>query len=197
MITLRQTSFYNLNPKKMRKNFTIYAVFCLILSVFSRPAESRSTFQHVPKIHGAGNNSNGIYSPVRYLSVSAIVTKRSVNIAWVTVSEINDGHFEVERSFDMADFKTIGLVLGGYIAENKNANYQFRDYEIEPGCKKLVYYRLKQIDPEGKVNYSTVIVAGLENEPVAFTQDSANPFNTDIKACFNAIKNNNMRNQDL
>jgi hypothetical protein len=50
--------------------------------------------------------------PVEFLSFDAKRVNEKVNLTWVTASEINNSHFEVERSVDNNRFEQIGTVKG-------------------------------------------------------------------------------------
>ena len=60
-----------------------------------------------------------------YQTFTARVTDKSVLLDWNTLSELNNGHFEVERSFDMNEFKTVGLVLDGFKLSGSNRLLNF------------------------------------------------------------------------
>ena len=73
-------------------------------------------------------------------------------LTWITLSEINNQYFEIERADDGTNFSSIGRVEG---AGNSSIEkrYSFKDE------KPLLagYYRLKQVDGHGFVTYSRVI----------------------------------------
>jgi len=75
-----------------------------------------------------------------------------VQLNWTTSSETNNDFFEVERSKDGILFESVGKVLG---AGNsiKEINYYFED---KPGSS-VFFYRLKQVDQDGKTTYSKVL----------------------------------------
>lgn len=76
----------------------------------------------------------------------------SVQLMWRTAQEINNQGFEIERSLDGRTFRTIGTQLPNQQPSSVNL-YQFED--ANPG-KGLNYYRIKQNDVDGKINYSIV-----------------------------------------
>lgn len=101
-----------------------------------------------------------INSGVVYASLDAVVIDKSIIVKWVTASEQNNSHFEVERSSDMKNFKMVGLILDGFNAEGTGKAYKFKENTSILQDSKTIYYRLKQIDNDGKVSYSAVITAG-------------------------------------
>jgi hypothetical protein len=83
----------------------------------------------------------------------------TVNLAWSTSSEIDNSHFDVERSFDpAAGFNVIGTVEGNLTTEIAS-NYAFADKYAGEGT---VYYRLNQVDTDGTSTYSPIVAVELE-----------------------------------
>jgi hypothetical protein len=91
--------------------------------------------------------------PVKWLDFTANLTDHGVNLNWSTAQEINNQKFEVERSFDGIEFVTLGGIKGKGNSEVKSY-YQFLDENMP---KEIVHYRIKQIDYDGKVDYSKTI----------------------------------------
>jgi len=77
-----------------------------------------------------------------------------IRLTWQTVSELNNDHFEIERSIDGDTFKYLGAVTGAGTSKSL-LNYSFVDKQPVPG---LNYYRLKQVDFDGAFEYSPLIM---------------------------------------
>jgi hypothetical protein len=73
-----------------------------------------------------------------------------VILNWQTASEINNQGFEIEQSENGADFQKVGFV-DGHINSNQIRNYSF----VIPNSN-AAYYRLKQVDLDGKFEYSPI-----------------------------------------
>jgi Secretion system C-terminal sorting domain len=114
--------------------------------------------------------------PVKYLSFDAVVNDNKVTLKWLTAQEINHSYFEVERSFDMNNFSTLGIVLDGFVVNGSDKSYQFKDNSSELQNNSMVYYRLKQIDIDGKATYSKVLAVRLKAKAGIVMQVSPNPF---------------------
>ncbi len=99
----------------------------------------------------AKNNTNPL--PVELINFDVKCRNAVANLEWVTASEINNDYFEVQKSDDGNNWQILGTVKG---AGNSNAvlNYQFEDKNNNAKS----YYRLKQIDFDGKFEYSPIIV---------------------------------------
>jgi hypothetical protein len=104
---------------------------------------------------GVGDNDGGTGLPIELISFTGAmnVKTKAVDLFWSTATEINNEVFVVQRSLDGVIFKEIGRVAG---AGNSSAtlNYTFSDTQPEKG---IAYYRLKQIDFDGKYAYSDLI----------------------------------------
>lgn len=91
--------------------------------------------------------------PIKLLSFKG--TRKSKNIielTWVTTTEFNNEYFNVEKLINN-EFYQIGKVIGGGNS-NIERQYTFIDNEaIEP----IEYYRLKQVDYDGRFEYFHVI----------------------------------------
>ena len=80
-------------------------------------------------------------------------------VNWVTASEINNNYFDVERCEDGISFVKIGNVQG---AGNSNETKMYSLIDKKPDPKN--YYRLKQVDFDGKYTYSGIIALSKQNK---------------------------------
>ncbi len=88
--------------------------------------------------------------PLDWISFTARPDAQSVLLDWVTGSEINTSHFEIQRSSDAVSFETIGTTgAAGYSSEL--LSYHWVDSKPLGG---LSYYRIRQIDYDGAYTYS-------------------------------------------
>ncbi|OWP62776.1 hypothetical protein CDA63_12770 [Hymenobacter amundsenii] len=95
--------------------------------------------------------------PVSLVSFSAKVNGSQVALRWETASELNNKQFEVERSRDGRSFTTI-LTRAGQGTTSAGTTYNEVDRQPLNG---LGYYRLKQVDRDGKTTYSTPVAVNL------------------------------------
>jgi hypothetical protein len=107
----------------------------------------------------------GIYSvlPVTYESFNAVSNNNSVSLSWTTSADISNDQFEVERCFDQSNFSTAAYVLGAQSVNNGISQYSFEDKDKEILTHKIIYYRLKQADANGKYTYSVVKTVRISN----------------------------------
>ncbi|OYU95688.1 MAG: hypothetical protein CFE21_11155 [Bacteroidetes bacterium B1(2017)] len=91
--------------------------------------------------------------PVRWLDFTANENAGSVRLNWSTAQEINNNLFEVERSEDGKTFEKIGEVKGKGTTEAKS----YYGFEDNAPLHTKALYRIKQLDMDGKEDYSKVI----------------------------------------
>lgn len=114
---------------------------------------SRSTTDHGALIHIAVNIKNdNVVLPINLKSLNVSLINNQPKLVWVTASETNFDHFEIEKSSDGKVFYSIVKVLSKN--NNNGSNYQYTDLEEKFGQQ---YYRLKIIDKDGTFNYSAII----------------------------------------
>jgi hypothetical protein len=90
--------------------------------------------------------------PVELTTFDAQNTKGSNRLAWSTASEKNNEGFDIERSVDGTAFQKIGFVKGNGTT-NQPQQYTYTDALVGA----VTYYRLKQVDTDGKFEYSKVV----------------------------------------
>ncbi|MCX6214778.1 endonuclease/exonuclease/phosphatase family protein [Spirosoma sp.] len=97
--------------------------------------------------------------PVRLTSFTAKAVGETVGISWTTANETNSAYFEVERSADAREFASISRVAAAGDAQ-ATKNYGLVDEHPLSGTN---YYRLKQVDLDGKTAYSTIVSVVMDN----------------------------------
>ncbi|GAB2831386.1 T9SS type A sorting domain-containing protein [Ferruginibacter profundus] len=123
---------------------------------------------------------------VKLVSFNAILSGNRSLLDWVTESELNNDHFDVERSEDGIHFTTIGTVKGNGTSATIH-NYSFTDNLLSGAA--VVYYRLKVVDNNNKSSYSKIV---LVRQNGVFSASAItvypNPFVTDVKVFIKSTK---------
>jgi hypothetical protein len=91
--------------------------------------------------------------PIELLSFDAKPDDNHVLAKWSTASEKNNDFFTLERSKDGASFEKLKTVPGAGNSDHV-LNYSEKD---EAPLHGISYYRLKQMDYDGKTSYSRVV----------------------------------------
>ena len=109
----------------------------------------------------AGYGVNGGSLPVEFAAFNLSIIKKAAALEWSTASEINNDRFEIEHSTDNLHFATIGSVKGKGDATTIN-KYTYTHLNPVAGIN---YYRVKQVDFDGKYAYSHTLsteIKGVE-----------------------------------
>jgi hypothetical protein len=97
--------------------------------------------------------------PAMLVDFSAKAESQTAVLQWTTSSEMNNSHFDVQKSEDGHIWKTIGRV------EGSGTSYEKREYGfIDDNPYDLTFYRLLQVDKDGKQNYSGVRLVQMYKE---------------------------------
>lgn len=109
-----------------------------------------------------------------------------VLLEWTTASEEGNNYFTIERSFDGANWETLGKVEGAGTTSMSHS-YSFEDKNPLSG---ISYYRLKQTDFNGKSTYSSIKCINRPNDDVdnfiVYANEESNSFiveGAEIAAC--------------
>ena len=100
-----------------------------------------------------GAKSNGSNLPVELLYFYGEQQNENVLLEWQTATEINNSHFDVEWSTNGIDFAKIGEVQGN----ETTTDVQFYDFLHKSPVTGENYYRLKQVDFDGKYEYTNIL----------------------------------------
>ena len=100
-----------------------------------------------------GIMNNNAVLPLQLLSFTAQKCGNNVCLNWKTANEQNVSHFEIERSTDGRNFTTIKTEA----AKNQSLNlYSYEDALAGQRAADKVYYRIRQVDGDGKTKYSAI-----------------------------------------
>lgn len=109
---------------------------------------------------GTFNTPVSLPLPVELSLFEANLSQNEVILKWETESEFNNDYFDVEHSVDGVYFTPIAEIQGNGISTEKT-DYSFTHRNPEVGIN---YYRLNQMDFDGRSEYSKVVTAEFESE---------------------------------
>lgn len=105
-----------------------------------------------------GNTNLGSPLPVKLVSFKATPQADAILLEWKTATEINNDFFQIQRSTGSEDWTEIDKIKG---AGNSNEPIQYLRYDNQP-IQGVSYYRLKQTDFDGQVDYSPIVAVHYE-----------------------------------
>jgi hypothetical protein len=113
--------------------------------------------------------------PVSLTDFKATTASNDVSLSWKTEYEYYNKGFDVQRSNNGNDWYSLSFIDG--VNESSVArNYSYADKALAPGT---YYYRLKQVDRDGKITYSAVVNATIGGKgKIALYPGLPNPFST-------------------
>jgi hypothetical protein len=128
--------------------------------------------------------------PVKLLQFTGISLNDDAKLNWATANETNNKGFFVERSLDGKLFETVKFVDGAGNS-NRLINYQMIDKNaFAPANVNVLYYRLKQLDFDGKFNYSSIVkIVKTESKISDNVKMYPNPFTNEINVSFVSASN--------
>lgn len=114
---------------------------------------------------------NAVALPVELLSFSAEKVGSLVQLDWTTSTEINNDYFIIQKLGDDEEFYDLAMVDG---AGNSNVELNYRIFDNNPH-EGNNYYRLKQIDFDGKSSFSEIRYVGFKNSKIKSFEISVYP----------------------
>lgn len=115
----------------------------------------------------------GTVLPVELTSFNAVQSNGNVILNWETATEINNSGFTIERKSDSDNWKSLGFVSGHGTTSDKHS-YSFTDQLNGSG---KYFYRLKQVDYNGKFEYSNIAEVLIAPTEFKLYNNYPNPFN--------------------
>ena len=128
--------------------------------------------------------------PVELSSFTANVVQNNAVVSWSTATETNNYGFEVERRMDNRKWNIDNWAKIAFVEGHGTTNVpQSYSYSDRPGEGKY-QYRLKQIDRDGRFEYSNSVEVTIA-APIVFAleQNYPNPFNPATNITFTVPAN--------
>ncbi|WP_439583914.1 CotH kinase family protein [Dyadobacter bucti] len=125
--------------------------------------EGNKIIQFANNIYAASNQQwqivptevNQSALPIYTSGLKATTVKNKILLSWEVYDEKGGSHFEIQRFSDPKKFnaETIGTVQ---LTDARTGSYKFTD---ENPLLGINYYRLKQVDMDGTITFSTIVSA--------------------------------------
>jgi hypothetical protein len=97
--------------------------------------------------------------PIELVKFDAEINNEKVFVTWITASEINNDYFIVEKSKNARDWNLVDSIKG---AGNSTTEHFYESIDEYP-FQGSSYYRLKQVDFDGKISYSRAVHLNIES----------------------------------
>ncbi len=148
------------NMKNSSEIKKLYLLIILALCISKTNAQYLGGYADGFGSSSIGTTASPAPLPIKLLDFTADFNGKTIDLKWVTGSEINNDYFTVERSVEGFNDIVVGTVPSKAI-DGTSINllsYMLNDPNAIPGT---YYYRLKQTDFDGKYEYSKIISAAI------------------------------------
>jgi Secretion system C-terminal sorting domain len=99
--------------------------------------------------------------PLTLLNFSVVKVNGIAELTWQTQNEINTAYFNIQRSIDAVNFINVGKVNAVNASSTTNS-YGYAD-NISGLTARELYYRLQEVDLDGKMQYSKIVTVNIED----------------------------------
>ncbi len=146
-----------------------------IMNVARIKAQSDAGVNFVDDATAIINPDNGPL-PVTMVSFTAALQQdNKVKVSWATSMEMNCDSYKIERSYDGNLFSQVASVKGNGTSSIYHSYFITDD--VSAATSSIVYYRIKQVDLDGKASYSNVASVRIKDNGSKIII-SPNPFNS-------------------
>ena len=131
-------------------------------------------------------NVSGVALPVSITSFKGERKGAENLLAWTTATEQNNKGFELQRSADGVNYSTLTFVNSKAINGNSNTTLDYTFTDTKPFAGNN-YYRLKQLDKDGKESLSQVVlIKGSKGTQLDITSIYPNPTTSQLNVIMSA-----------
>ncbi len=110
----------------------------------------------------AYTNQNAVALPLRWLSFTGTASGNTTTFQWETAAAVNNDYFDIEHSADGIQFTAAGRVLDKDFLYQAAGNASYR-ISIPTPAGKAHYYRIKQVDTDGRFTFSKTLLLNVRN----------------------------------
>lgn len=103
---------------------------------------------------GSSTLDCSVVLPISLIAFYGVYKEGIITLHWTTASEINNSHFELERSVDGLEWQTVANISGAGNS-TQTLYYAYEDSKFHQDV--VNYYRLKQVDYDGAFEYHDII----------------------------------------
>jgi hypothetical protein len=152
---------------------------------------SSVSFSSVETALGLASIKNGVF-PVELTSFTAHRKEDAVALRWNTATEIDNYGFAVERAAEDDAWTEIAFIPGAGSSSTPRS-YAYRDTDY-PRHAARISYRLRQVDRDGSIEYSPVVIMYAAAASLSGITDAyPNPFNPSTTVSFTVAQDGPVR----
>ncbi len=126
--------------------------------------------------------------PVKLISFEAFALGNNIVLNWKTAGELNSKSFEIERSAERNLWQVAGTVKAAGSSQAILSYALVDEGAFEKSGSSILYYRLKQIDRDGKNMWSPEVKVSKTNSSAADISIFPNPFTHELHLAFQSAE---------
>ena len=132
---------------------------------------------------------------VTFQKISLVKEDNKIVVEWSINPVQQNAYYEIERAGIQMKFKTVGILFPEE-GKSVSGNYIFKDNLKRIGKTKILYYRIKQVNTNGEILYSSISSVNIKNKkkPLLTTSSSKPLHNYSYIAEKQLQKNENNNN---
>jgi hypothetical protein len=109
--------------------------------------------------------------PVDFLTISSeLNSDRTVDVNWSSETELNNDYYVIQRRNDMSSWDSLGTISG---AGNSTQPLFYNFIDLNP-LRGISYYRVKQVDFDGKYTHSPIASVSVETKEITIYPNPSN-----------------------
>ena len=120
------------------------------------------------EVSAAYSNQNAVALPLHWLSFTGTASGTTTTLQWETAAAINNDYFDIEHSLDGLQFTAMGRVLDKDVVRQAAGNATYR-FSIPTPAGKAHYYRIKQVDTDGRFTFSKTLLLNVRSTSPAIS----------------------------
>lgn len=129
--------------------------------------------------------SNPLASSISYFS--ALKNNKAIDLQWLAMTLQNNTVYEIQYSKNGEDFNSVASIPSGTSAAGTVQQFNYQ-YDLNSTDLGSVYFRIKRLEPDGKISYSAVKLINLESNGSFGIQTYPNPVVSLVKIQFDQLQ---------
>ncbi|RZK46272.1 MAG: T9SS type A sorting domain-containing protein [Pedobacter sp.] len=116
---------------------------------------------------------------------SAVKSNKNINLSWIIGNDQKSNTYEIQVSKNGREFHTAGVTKADAFASGTTSKYSYQ-FNPDQALTGQLYFRIRQVDANGKVSYSTVKALDLDKTGASSFTAYPNPATSKVSLQFDS-----------